>query len=313
MGGRTKSSPCSIEAGVTEPHSSSQVRPARAYIALHVAALLFGCTGVLGAAIALPPAVTTLGRATIAAATLALVARFAGVALAAQRVFVANGALLALHWFTFFAAVESGGVAIAVLGFASFPLFALPLETWLLGRRWRLADTASAGLVTAGLVVLGGATLDAQALQIGLAYGLVSGCTFAWLAVRNRAHASATVPLAQAFWQNLFAAVWLLPAVAFGAMQAGTVPVPTTEQWGLLAVLGVFCTALSHTLFITGLRHLTAHAASIIVALEPVYGIALAAWLLGQVPSARVLLGGALIVIAVVAASRHVESGPPAV
>jgi drug/metabolite transporter (DMT)-like permease len=280
---------------------------------MHVAAMLFGCTGVLGAAIALPPAYTTLGRAAIAAATLALVARLAGVTLAAQRVFVVNGALLAVHWFTFFAAVESGGVAIAVLGFASFPLFALPLETWLLGRRWRLADTGTALLVTAGLAVLGGATLDARALQIGLAYGLMSGFTFAWLAVRNRAHATAAEPLAQAFWQNLFAAAWLLPLLIWGAMRAGAVHALTAQQWGLLVLLGVFCTALAHTLFITGLRRLSAHAASVIVALEPVYGIALAAWLLGQVPRARVLLGGALIVIAVVVASRHAESAPPAV
>ena len=280
---------------------------------MHVAALLFGCTGVLGAAIALPPAVTTFGRAAIAAAALALVGRVAGVKLATPQVFVVNGALLALHWFTFFAAVDAGGVAIAVLGFASFPLFALPLETWLLGRRWRLADTLTALLVTAGLVVLGGATLDARALQIGLAYGLASGFTFAWLAVRNRAHATATEPLAQAFWQNLFAAAWLLPVLLAGAQHAGAVPVPTPRQWGLLAILGVFCTALAHTLFITGLRRLSAHAASVIVALEPVYGIALAAWLLGQVPGPRVLLGGALIVLAVVAASRHGDTVPPAV
>lgn len=270
---------------------------------MHVAAALFGCTGVLGAAIALPATQTTFGRAAIAAATLALVARVLGATLTARRSYIANGLLLAMHWVTFFASVQVGGVAIAVLGFASFPVFALPLETWLLRRRWQRADTLTTLLVSAGLTLLAGATLDAQALQLGLAYGLLSGLSFAWLAVRNRGQVDHAPPLAQAFWQNAWAALWLVPVLALGALRVGQLPAPDARQWLLLAALGVFCTALSHTLFITGLRRLSAHAASVIIALEPVYGIALAAWLLGQVPGTRILAGGALIVCAVVAAS----------
>ena len=76
----------------------------------------------------------------------------------------------------------------------------------------------------------------------------------------------------------------------------------------LLVVLGVVCTALAHTLFIRSLRVLSAHTASIVATLEPVYGIALAFLLLGEMPSARTLAGGALIVgaalLATVGASR---------
>jgi drug/metabolite transporter (DMT)-like permease len=153
------------------------------------------------------------------------------------------------------------------------------------------------------LALLAGATLDARALQLGLLYGLLSGFSFAWLAVRNRAHADNAPPLAQAFWQNLYAAAWLVPVLVGNAARTGGFVVPDARQWWWLATLGILCTALSHTLFITGLRRLSAHAASVIVALEPVYGIALAAWLLGQVPGTRILAGGALIVLAVAAAS----------
>ena len=47
---------------------------------------------------------------------------------------------------------------------------------------------------------------------------------------------------------------------------------------------GSRCTALAHTLFIGGLAVVTAHTASVIAALEPVYGIALALAFLGEVP-----------------------------
>ncbi|MBS0321769.1 MAG: EamA family transporter [Proteobacteria bacterium] len=285
----------------------------RSLVAIHAAAVLFGCTGVLGAAIALPAIVTTCGRAAIAATTLVLVARVRRVPLAGAWRFAGNGALLAVHWTTFFASVATGGVAIAVLGFASFPLFALPLESWLLGRRWHVRDTVTAALVTLGIALLAGATLGARTLQLALVYGLLSGFSFAWLAVRNRAQADRAPPLAQAFGQNLWAALWLVPLVLLLAARDGLPPItPTQVLW--LAVLGVLCTALAHTLFIAALRRLSAHTASVIVALEPVYGIALAIVLLGQVPTWSILAGGVLIVVAVVAAARHDRgSAPPPV
>ena len=70
-------------------------------------------------------------------------------------------------------------------------------------------------------------------------------------------------------------------------------------------MLGVACTGLAHTLFIASMRRVSAHAASVVAALEPVYGIALAAWLLHDVPDGRTLVGGALIVAAALLASRR--------
>ncbi len=73
----------------------------------------------------------------------------------------------------------------------------------------------------------------------------------------------------------------------------------------LLVVLGLVCTALAHTLFIAALANVTAHTASVVTALEPVYGIALAFALLGEVPGPRTLVGGALIVAAAAFATRR--------
>jgi drug/metabolite transporter (DMT)-like permease len=66
------------------------------------------------------------------------------------------------------------------------------------------------------------------------------------------------------------------------------------------------CTGLAHTLFIASMQRVSAHAASVVAALEPVYGIALAALLLHEIPGVRTLVGGALIVGAAVLASRRI-------
>ena len=135
----------------------------------------------------------------------------------------------------------------------------------------------------------------------------MSGITFALLAVANRRWV-ATRPAADvAFWQNGWAALALLPLCL-----AGTVPQVGAREIGLLLVLGVVCTALAHTLFIASLRALSAHTASVIAALEPVYGIVLALWLLSEVPGWRTVAGAVLIVGAAMMATRHGGAVDPA-
>jgi len=83
---------------------------------------------------------------------------------------------------------------------------------------------------------------------------------------------------------------------------------PTTL--GLILLLGVLCTALAHALFIASLSRLSAHTASVVTALESVYGIVLAALLLGEIPDGRTCVGAALLVGAAIAASRRAARAP---
>jgi len=105
-----------------------------------------------------------------------------------------------------------------------------------------------------------------------------------------------------AFWQNFFAALILLP---FAAGDSGALGNIGARAIALLLILGLVCTALAHTLFISALSRLSAHTASIVAALEPVYGIALAALLLGEIPGPRIVMGGTLIVGAALVATRR--------
>ena len=67
---------------------------------------------------------------------------------------IANGVVLALHWLSFFAAIQVSTVAVGLLGFASFPLFTLLAERVFLARRLRRREGVTALLVTAGLALL---------------------------------------------------------------------------------------------------------------------------------------------------------------
>lgn len=279
---------------------------AAAVSALHGAVLLFGVAGLFGKWLDLPPLYIVLGRTLVAAAALA---GLRALRRDARSPFdwrlMATGAALALHWVAFFAAVKVASVAIGLLGYASFPLFVLILERMLLGQRWGGREAATAGLVLMGLLLVVPAFSWADPTVQGLAWGLLSGLTFALLAVMNRHFAAARAATDVALWQNACAALTLVPV----AWAAGSAPVFDARAIGLLLVLGVLCTAVAHTLFIAALRTVTAHTASIVAALEPVYGIALAFVLLGEVPGVRTLAGGALIVGAAVIATRRAGRG----
>lgn len=279
---------------------------ASALVALHASVALFGFAALFGKWIALPATVIVLGRTVTASATLALVARARRIpAGRGDRALLANGAILALHWVSFFAAVQVGSVALALLGYAVFPVFVLLIERRLLRagtqREWTTASLATVGLVA--LVPDLSWTNDATR---ALGLGVVSAITFAWLTVRNRALVANRPAIGIALWQNLFAAACLVPVMLVTVQDIGW---PRPVDIALLIVLGTLCTGLSHTLFIASMRHVSAHAASVVAALEPVYGIALAAALLGETPDARTLGGGLLIVAAALIASRHAAVG----
>jgi drug/metabolite transporter (DMT)-like permease len=257
-----------------------------AWVALHVAVLLFGFAGLFGKWLALSPLLIVFARTAVAAAALGALrmSRNAG-RTPFEWPLLGNGAVLAAHWASFFMAIQLSDVATGLLGYATFPLFTLLLaraidRSPVTGRNW-----AMAGLVVAGLALMVPEFSFANRAVVGLLWGLVSGATFALLAVLNRRQAARRSAGDVAFWQNLCAAGTLLPLawVAVAALPAGAVVVGMREIVLLLA-LGLLCTALAHTL-------------------EPVSGMVLGFVRLGEAPAPRALAGGALIIAAAIVAT----------
>ena len=105
------------------------------------------------------PAFITWGRAVFAVVALAL---FGQLLLEQPRsslinhgrwgMLLVSGVVLALHWVTFFISVKVGGIAIATLGFASFPAFITLIEWGLLREKVTRAEWVRLCLVSLGPV-----------------------------------------------------------------------------------------------------------------------------------------------------------------
>lgn len=271
-----------------------------ALFAIHIAAVLFGLTGIFGELIQADAMVITAGRASFAVVALFIFIRYQGGSLMQGikagniLVLLAAGAMLAVHWVTFFIGVKIAGVAVATLGFASFPAFITLCECLFFKEKISVAEWLILTLVTLGLVLVTPSFDFQDEATIGLAWAILSGLAFAIFTLINR-RAAAHIPAQQvACWENLVVALLTLPFSFPAIAQLNAL------NWLWIALLGVFCTALSHYLLVSSLMALKARSAGIVIALEPVYAILFAAILFAQYPSTRALFGGALMIGAIV-------------
>ena len=262
---------------------------------IHGAVFFFGLAGLFAKIVAQAALVIVLGRVFFATLFLLVVVLL----IRRQRLrldhgmdylaMAAQGVILAIHWWTFFKSIQVSTVAVGLITFSTFPVFVTFLEPLLLSDRFRLSGVFLAMVTLCGVaLVIPEFELGNRVTQ-GALWGVASGLTFAVLSVLNRKYVRAYSSLVVAFYQDATATLVLLP------FWAAVMPAVSGRDLGLLILLGVVFTGIAHSLFIQGLATVRAQTASVIACLEPVYGIAAAGLLLGEIPSARVLVGGVII------------------
>ena len=271
-------------------------------ISVLVALPFVSLTGLFGKFLSHSPLLIVQGRTVFA-----FVALFLVLLILRKKIFISNyreclklvlcGIILGLHWIAFFKSIQVSTVAIGMLTFASYPLFTTFMEPIFFKEKISKRTVSAVFIVICGLALMATSPsensesiLSGSVLQ-GVLWGLGGGLGFALLTLLNRGHVRNHSPLLLTCWQNGFAAIVLLPWSLTESW------VLTTTDWVLLFVLGVVCTGGGHALVINGLRNVRAQIASMLIAgLEPICAIVLALFLLGEVPSLQILLGGILIV-----------------
>ncbi len=275
-------------------------------VEIHIAVLLFGLAGLFGKFLSLPPLVIVFGRTSFAALTLSAIlisskTRIRTKSIRDFTVLVLLGIILAIHWTTFFHAIQMSTVAVGLLTFSTFPVFVTFMEPYVFKEKLRRFDMLTAGSVVLGLILVI-PSLDFQNnITQGAFWGTISGFTFAVLSILNRKYVGTYPSMVIVCYQNWMATLILFPFLFFEDVS----PQPT--DFLLLAMLGIFCTAFAHVLFIKSLVHIKTQLASITACLEPVYGIIFACVLLDEIPAWRTILGGSIILGTIVIASmkRH--------
>ncbi|WP_080424901.1 DMT family transporter [Burkholderia ubonensis] len=264
---------------------------------LHIATLLFGLSGVIGRVSIIDVRMLVEARAGLAALALFFVARMSSIDLRIPRQkqipYAAIGLLLGFHWCSFFYSIRLSGVSIGLLSFSSSPIFVILLAPVFNKSRILLRDLLFVATFTVGLVLIVNPGSIDQSKLVGALWGIGSGLSFAVAQIINKILVERDHPIKIAAYQNLGAALTLLPFT-----NISMIPETSTGIFQII-VIGFVCTAFAHTIFISGMKLVSAQAASLFTYLEPVYGIALATVILHDVPDGQTIVGAAIILFSI--------------
>lgn len=207
-------------------------------------------------------------------------------------------------------------VALALLGFYTYPALVAIFGVVLGRERLDLPRALALVLAIGGMVLVVSAQLDGpdavrfDALGFGLALGAAASQTVYVLISRNGYR---QVPVEQALALALLVTVigGSILAVAVGAASSLAFPVVSPAILPLLLFTGIFAAAIPSVGFLTGLRAIGGVRAGTLMLFEPVVGVALAAWLLGEALRPIQVVGGGAILAAAVILQRTSRARPP--
>lgn len=261
---------------------------------LHIAVMLFGLAGVAAQFVEIPAVLTALGRVICSSILLFLIAVFKKDRLSLNSkkdygMIVLTGVVMAAHWTTFFQSIQVSTVAIGTITFSTFPLFLTFLEPLIFHERLRKQSIASAVVLFIGVLITIPEFSMANHTTIGIIWGMISSFTYAVLTLANRYFSARYAARTICLYEQGSAAIVLLPALFL-----------VEASWRIqdiagVAFVGFICTAFAHSLYISAQKSVRAQTAGIVSGMETVYGIVYALLFLGEIPSVRELIGGAVI------------------
>jgi len=286
----------------------------KAQIQIHACVLLWGFTAILGKLISLAALPLVWWRMLIVTAVLALVPRawraWRSMPPRLVAAYAGIGAIVALHWLTFYGAIKLANASVAATCMALGPVFLAVVEPPIARRRFDPRELVLGMAVVPGVaLVMGGVPAG---MRLGIAVGAISAFLVAIFGALNKRLVEHADPLAVTGIE-LGAGAALLTVIAPLVPHAGPAfPLPDARDAALLAALALGCTLLPFTLSLVALRHLSAFGAQLAINLEPVYAILIATAFLGEHRELEpgFYVGVAIILGAVLAYPRLIHRVP---
>ena len=276
----------------------------KAYILLHGAVILFGFTAILGALIHLDAFVLVWWRVLIATIGISFFTKGIGFIQTIPRKklqqFILVGSVIAIHWSLFFLSVKLAGASICLVCMATTSLFISIIEPLMLKQKFQKLDFVIAILIVPGMVLV------ANSAGLSKVWGILAGLSSAALAavfsILNKKYIK-NVSVWHISWIEMSSA-WVTLGVLLGIAYLFNFEFTillSPMDWFYLVLLGFVCTTIAHAMSLVALKHISAFALGLVINLEPIYGIILAALLLHEhkALNQNFYIGAALIMVAI--------------
>lgn len=257
--------------GETEITISTDYARRVSLILMSLAGLSQGFIGPIVKLVDFAPLPLVVGRCIVAAVVLHVICILTGrrIQKADRTNTIICGLLLAGHFATLFMAYKKTDVNLVLIALFTYPMITSLLEPVFFGGRPQRRQVISALVVTGGVACLRPAPGGSGDMLAGIGLALASAVLFSIRNILSRKLVAKSDGLAIMGWQTTIAAIAFAPSCV--GLKVTDVPLPV---WLGILALGVFFTAIPHTLRILVKRHLTTATVDILAALQVVGGAA---------------------------------------
>lgn len=274
----------------------------KSYFNLHLIVFIWGFTAILGALITIAADSIVWYRMLMASLFLAVYIFFSRKSFQIpftallQLIFV--GLLIALHWIFFFHAIHISNVSITLSVFSLGAFLASLLEPLFYGRKVLWYEVFFGLVIIAALSVImqveagyfKGMLFALVAIILGVLFTLFNGKLI-------QKHDSAVITFYEFVAGFLFITIYFIGQNKFSLNFFSI----STNDWVLLLVLSSVCTAYAFTASVKVMKQLSPYTVMLTTNLEPVYGILLAYFIIGDKEKMSAsFYAGALIILLVV-------------
>lgn len=277
----------------------------RNYFHLHFIVFIWGFTAVLGKLITIDALPLVWYRMGIAFLLILAYVKVRGlsykVSLRTLLILVVAGAVIALHWVTFFTAIKVSNVSVALATMSTGAFFAAVLEPIWYGRKLIWYELVFGLVVMLGLYVM--FNVETNYLY-GIALALVSALLSAVFSLINGKLVQHQKPSIISLYELGSGVLLLSIYLAFrGRFDQGFFIVSASD-WGYIFILATVCTAYAFIASVKVMRFISPYTVMLTTNMEPVYGIILAFLILGDSEKMNPLFYvGAVIILATVVAN----------
>ena len=261
--------------------------------------VLVSTSGVLGRFINLPPEITIWWRCLFAAIFLGGFCWYKKIDLKILnkrdwKSFILSALFLGAHWVTYFYALKLSNVAIGMLSLFTYPVITALLEPFFFKIKLNIKHVFLGIIVMLGIYFLTPELDFSNSYTKGIAFGLISSVFYAIRNILSKKNIAQYHGSTIMFYQLVIITVVLWPVFFIFETK------PTVNDWQGLIALGLFTTAIGHTLFVMSFKNFSISTASIMSSVQPIYGIIYGIILLSEIPSTNTIIGGLLIITTVV-------------
>ncbi|MDA8859650.1 DMT family transporter [Flavobacteriaceae bacterium] len=184
------------------------------------------------------------------------------------------GIIIALHWITFFEAIEQSNISITLAMFSTGAFFASLIEPIFFKRKVRPVEIILGLIVICGVFIILQANIDSF---FGVLLGIVSALLASLFSVLNGKLVQNNNPFVISFYEFLSGVVFILLYLIFsGNLIDLNIESFFSYDYLYVFILGSICTAYAFIASVHILKFLSPYTLVLTYNLEPVYGILLA-------------------------------------